>query len=383
MKKDLSKNLSSKEWSLLREKTWLKINKIFEEQNSKYERLIDFDKIKQDIMNKLIVDFKEFKDLSDRYREYFNSSIIAIYLLRTGKYQSQNEIVKKSGFAGRWHIEAIRKCLKFNLKESIYSSLFFDKKQRLKECSECRKILPFKKFSGRSRKCNDCRNVKNMINYHQKKLAVAIFITLKQNREILIDDFLDLIKMEEKFYLEIKCKECGLNVNYLPALEFHHPSIKSDMWDKLRSRPIDAIIKTLNKEESVLICSNCHKVLHSKYFNKNKREIISELNRNITRNRALIRLKMKRIILEELYGGVCSHCRVADFKVLPAIQFHHPDLKKIGWHRLRNYKDLDYIKHKLISENCIALCANCHRMEEAILFNSHKDEILSKYLLHY
>lgn len=360
----------------------LKINKIFEDHRNEYEKLNDYNKIKQEIMIYLSDELNNFTFLPEKYKEYFEKSIIAIYLLKTGKYQSQNEIVRKSGFTGKWHIQAIRKCLKLNLKESIHSSLFLDKKKRLKECSECKKILPFNMFSGRSWKCNNCRNIRNMINYHQKKLAAAIFITLKKNRRISVEEFINLIKMVKEFDLEIKCNECGLGVNFLPALEFHHPNSKSDSWDKLRSRPLARIIKSLDKEECDLICSNCHKLKHSKYFNLYKSEILSDLNKESIENRALYRLYMKQIILEELYGGVCSHCRATDVNKLPAIQFHHPELRTIGWHSLRNYKDIEYIKKKLLQEKCIALCANCHRMEETIIFNTHKDEILSKYLMH-
>ncbi len=374
--------LNSKEWSSLRERVLLKIDNFFDDLND-IKSGIDSQNMKKIVFNYLSNEIKEFNSLSDEDYAYFASSIFAIYLLKTGDYSSQNEIVRKSGFSGRWHIETIREILKLNLKESVHAKLYIDNINKVRECSRCYIILSFDEFSGRSRRCNPCRNIENMINYYQKKVAVALFVTLKQRQKIYVDDFLRLIRAGQRFDSYIICEDCGLGAEFLPALEFHHPCSKEGHWDKLRSRPLKFILETAKRENWKIICSNCHKIMHADKFNKHKNDILSNTMDKIVRDRALERLIHKRKILDELFSDGCSHCGLTDNNFLPAMQFHHPDLRTIGWHELRNYKEIEFIKKKLVKEMCIALCSNCHRIEEATLFNEHKDEILSKYLNNY
>ena len=62
-----------------------------------------------------------------------------------------------------------------------------------------------------------------------------------------------------------KCELCGYNKN-IGALEFHHldPSIKMFNLDErhLSNRTIDKILQEV--EKCILVCSNCHKEIHSK-----------------------------------------------------------------------------------------------------------------------
>lgn len=56
-----------------------------------------------------------------------------------------------------------------------------------------------------------------------------------------------------------KCSKCGYN-KYHGALHFHHPdpSLKDDMFHRLRNRRYDYIEKTLIEQKCVLLCANCH-----------------------------------------------------------------------------------------------------------------------------
>lgn len=59
------------------------------------------------------------------------------------------------------------------------------------------------------------------------------------------------------------CVKCNYS-NYIGALHFHHPdpSIKDDMFHRLRNRSWDYIRDTLINQKCVLICANCHAEAH-------------------------------------------------------------------------------------------------------------------------
>lgn len=82
----------------------------------------------------------------------------------------------------------------------------------------------------------------------------------------------------------------------------------------------------------------------------------------------------KRAIVEQLYGGKCINCGETN---LSSLTFHHinPEKKKdisSGAFRKLSIKQL---ANKMIQEECICLCANCHTMIEATIFREHSEEI--------
>jgi hypothetical protein len=83
-----------------------------------------------------------------------------------------------------------------------------------------------------------------------------------------------------------KCCICGYNKN-LAALEFHHkdPSIKEFSWNKLRLRNWESVIGELKK--CILVCSNCHKEIHS----PGQSIIVSENNDNNSLNHNYLKLE--------------------------------------------------------------------------------------------
>lgn len=60
-----------------------------------------------------------------------------------------------------------------------------------------------------------------------------------------------------------KCKRCGFN-KCEAALHFHHPdpSIKDDMFHRLRNRKWEHIAEALTRQGCELLCANCHAAEH-------------------------------------------------------------------------------------------------------------------------
>ena len=61
-----------------------------------------------------------------------------------------------------------------------------------------------------------------------------------------------------------KCTKCGYD-KHLAALEFHHldPKQKDFTLGKVLNRKWSSIVKEI--EKCILLCSNCHRIEHSKY----------------------------------------------------------------------------------------------------------------------
>ena len=65
---------------------------------------------------------------------------------------------------------------------------------------------------------------------------------------------------------------------------------------------------------------------------------------------------------------------------LPALQFHHRDKNNL-YKMSKTYDNLRYLEikeiiKKLKKDNCICICGDCHRMEQATQFNNNYEKIV-------
>lgn len=111
----------------------------------------------------------------------------------------------------------------------------------MKKCSTCQQIKPETEFykkgkSGRLNSlCKECFN-----DYCQKRWV--------DRKRMAIE------------YLGGKCIRCGYNEHYA-AMHFHHVKGKDFTWVKLRLFSWDRVVKELDR--CVLLCANCHAIVHS------------------------------------------------------------------------------------------------------------------------
>lgn len=78
-----------------------------------------------------------------------------------------------------------------------------------------------------------------------------------------------------------KCVGCGKIkiMDNLPAYDFHHKNFKLEkangsIWRRILTKEVTTIIELLIKEECVVLCSNCHRLVHATHFNSNVDNIL-------------------------------------------------------------------------------------------------------------
>jgi len=198
-----------------------------------------------------------------------------------------------------------------------------------------------------------------------------------------------------------KCQMCSTNIEKLPSLQFHHldQKLKSGKGISM-SRNWEETKKQVEREKATILCENCHTKQRSKYYNKHVKIIqennlsplasnnqISQYvknklpNANYEVRRQVTRSIKKKIVIDHLYEGKCFGCGDVNTKEnLPALQFHHRDKNnpyKMSktYDNLRDLEIKEIIK-KLKKDNCISLCGDCHRMEQATQFKNNYEKIV-------
>ena len=352
------------------------------EENEKYHL------IKQIIM-KYLMDETNLVDrnLSLTKKTSIERAIVIIYLLRSKSSLTFTEIMIKSEYKDTKPIRNIANYF------GIYAHLEIDHIFQTRVCARCKRMLSFDKFDtydGKIRSmCIECDNIRDGINRFQKKLLATIFITLKYEKGMIVEEFLQRVDQCEKFDVDIKCPGCGLDLCFLPSYDFHHPNpaIKTVSWKKLAFKKVEEIITTLDEEQCVCMCGNCHRLIKSTFIMEHLDEILTEnidwKNYNDNARKNLRRSIRKKKIFEDLYNGVCYYCKKPMVDKLAVIDFHHTieELKEHTWSKdLRDKEDIEWVKKILLKEKQVGACHNCHYMETAINFNNNKYEILSKYL---
>ncbi len=365
--------------------------KILNKDNDEIDEIL-YSFIKRKVLTYLEKKTTLTKIFTSHMKKIIERSIIAIYLLRSDNPPIQTKIRKVAGFTANVQVKEIREYLGIPLPLQEYKRLVDDSNKRVRQCIKCRKMLNYDKFSVRKngnlrRECNECRNISNIINFWRKKIKVAKFITMKAKEGINVSEFLNLLNQRKKFDIRIKCFNCNVGINLLPALQFHHIQkhlkVKGADWNKLRFSPLEKIIKSLDQQECILLCANCHAMRTATFFNQNKKAIFTE---NIEEYTWQIRGKIKRWIrkkkiIQELYNGRCTKCQKISIDKLPVLHFHHldPSRKKTNFSAdLRDITDVKKIKKLLTEEDCTCLCSNCHSIENAEIFKKYRHKIIQK-----
>ena len=247
--------------------------------------------------------------------------------------------------------------------------------------------------------CAECGVIITVENGYQRKNRNRFHsyckdcISLRDSRKRL--DF----KNAALNYKGSSCTKCGYIKN-VKALEFHHvdPSKKEIQPSRLSNKPWEYARQELDK--CVVLCANCHREEHHRLDNNKK--LSNDFESNFTSsfsdkiltgkntgerscltcdvvltedNMAVgphkVRCKScysKRIIEKtveakqravDYMGGCCSVCGYD--KCIRAIEFHHldPSLKTEDCHK--RFKNWGFERQKKELENCIIVCANCHR----------------------
>lgn len=111
----------------------------------------------------------------------------------------------------------------------------------MKTCSSCHQVKPDNQFysKGRSGRLNS--------------LCKECFNDYCQNRWIEK-------KQKAIQYLGGRCAHCGYNGHYA-AMQFHHVGNKEFSWNKLRLLSWEKTKEELDK--CILLCANCHAIVHS------------------------------------------------------------------------------------------------------------------------
>ena len=138
-----------------------------------------------------------------------------------------------------------------------------------KLCTDCKKILPLDQFSknkqkkdGLNYRCKTCQRI-YFKNHYQNNKQYYIDKAFEQTNK-----FLEIIDDVKQNKLKGGCSVCGA---YHPAiLDFHHidPTKKDFTIAQSRTKSKEKFLKELDK--CIVLCSNCHRVLHWRERQKNR-----------------------------------------------------------------------------------------------------------------
>ena len=279
----------------------------------------------------------------------------------------------------------------FKIERIKQKKLYFNEKEKLKQCSHCDEILPFKEFSyitqGRKKRlrhiCNKCKNLSSKKQVAIKKMKTKLFLLENLGNTCI-------------------CRKDMIEI--LPAISFHHTTDKKTYtWSEgiKESENRETILNKLKSDHASPLCENCHRLetatIFRKYkklillddlFNKSAEDILilieDQIKNEHTINKPHIRKYLKRwirkrYIIEKFFDVKCKCCGETVINNLPAFAMHH--LEKIEdpsrWGDISD-NNCEEIIDVIVNERIIFLCSNCHRIVHSV-FHQHVEEILENY----
>lgn len=186
--------------------------------------------------------------------------------------QKYNRTLRQHQFC--LHCKTVRvseKTNKFCSKECLNLSQYKSKclvcnkliKSNIMYCSTCKK-LP--KLISVDKKCSSCNQVKSKDLFYKTNTTGILSSKCKECTKKVKYDTSTYVKMKCVEYKGGKCSICGYS-KCIKALEFHHldPSQKDFSITKARELSWDNQNERITKEldKCILLCSNCHRELHS------------------------------------------------------------------------------------------------------------------------
>jgi len=152
--------------------------------------------------------------------------------------------------------------------------------------------------------------IKNLPKNQQRQMKARL-------KKLLIKQF--IIK---NFY-DYKCTTCGKTTN-LPAFEFHHvdSTNKEKQWLQIYNLNVKKVMESIINENCVLICNNCHEMIHSR-FKEFYPEVFIKVDKLLYKNNSMLHYlpKIKKYI-ESI------HENLSKFKQFNLIDLN-PELLKV------------------------------------------------------
>lgn len=170
-----------------------------------------------------------------------------------------------------------------------------------------------------------------------------------------------------KWFTEVKesefsCSECDEGRG--PALDFHHVDEKVGGVSQMVNHGYSKERIREEMERCIVLCANCHRIEHYDGPDPSEMEELTNIKRfdgesggwNETQQRRYWLLANKRDL------GGCTRCSVTD---PVCVDFHHHGEKTRAVSKmLAAGRPLEAVQREI--ENCVPLCANCHRVEHHV-----------------
>ena len=379
-------------------------NKLKTDTKSKFVEEKDFQEYIKNYIGDLIIIVNNFKDRKNNNEsDLINMSLFAKSLLNNG-ISLNNKIVRLKQNLREIFLYLKEEIPEFKLEKIDKTNLKFDLGGKI--CGNCGSNKPYSQFHPRTDGgykfiCKDCYLEKTQISLYKKEYR--------------------LIQEMKNGHFKGKCAnpECDIDFTKLPAIEIHHPKSKRFTWRLILKKRYDLVKKKLDEtDKAIPLCRNCHsltyKVFYSHYKDlindryifvdesdnpRSAEEIDKEIKKGIERyglinNYSYGKTKIKilgwlrkRSVINQLYNGKCANCGERD---IGKLQFHHmdPTLKNTFKHRNPNFDHLNIWKtfilsdikeaaDRVIFEECICLCGNCHALITSKYFEKNSVEILN------
>lgn len=126
----------------------------------------------------------------------------------------------------------------------------------MKQCGKCKILKDENNFYKTGSYCKECQKLNKKVHY-------------KNNKEQYFKNSLNNKKWFLELKKELKCTKCGYN-KHPAALDFHHLDPKDKKFNiTLTNYPKYSKEQILDEiKKCVVLCSNCHRIEHSKKYSK-------------------------------------------------------------------------------------------------------------------